>query len=722
MRYFIFFCLIINILFSEEQKSILQEDLHFSLCRDLVLVEEIHQQIHDSLPFLFNYQLQGGYFTMPSARMAEVGTLGFSFSYLPPYRLYNLMFQFFSRLEITGNYWLLTGIQDPTFGGSGFGTFSDRAANVKFALLQKRDGIENFPEIAIGWNDFIGSQRFSSFFVVGTKEFLNLNLEVTLGWGNGRIQGFFGGVGWSPFRKFKQKWLNNLTLKAEYDANNYKEYKEEHPKGKGVKVPVNLGIEYQLFDIFRLQASTIRGKDIAASASISYNLGKTTGIFPKIYDPPIYTNPINIEPIGVLRSKREVGQELAYAFQSQGFDLYNVIEVVNQKREDTLWLKVVNVRYRFEENVQNRILNILASLLPENIKEVTVVIEADGLDVYQYKFHKAQLERYRDQIISEKEVHILSSMKEVTERPNIYDGYELYRRNKSIWLITFNPRFQNYWGSSTGKFKYDAGFSLGPQGYLFNQMYYDILLSYIISSSSSDMGDRDILNPSQIINVRSDFIRYQQSNSFHVDKAYFQRSWNLKKGWFSRSALGYFEIAYAGMAQEFLYYPVHSNWAIGAQAAVVFKRKYSGLGFQKKIRKLQGIEPTYLPFIGFQYFLDIYYDFKPLNLDFKVSFGQFLAKDKGVKINVARTFQSGLRVGLWYTFTNGKDEVNGKRYFDKGISLSIPIDIFMNQSSRSRLGYGMAAWLRDVGAKAQTGKELYPTIYFERYNQNPTFY
>ena len=62
------------------------------------------------------------------------------------------------------------------------------------------------------------------------------------------------------------------------------------------------------------------------------------------------------------------------------------------------------------------------------------------------------------------------------------------------------------------------------------------------------------------------------------------------------------------------------------------------------------------------------------------------------------------------------DVVNNHRYYDKGFFISCPLDFFLNQSSRTRIAYSMAAWLRDVGAVSSTGKPLYPTLYWERYN------
>jgi hypothetical protein len=68
------------------------------LFRDLETVCEIDAKIYDRLPLMVNYQLQGGYFTMPSARTFDAGVLGLGFSYLPPYRIWCLGFQFLDHV------------------------------------------------------------------------------------------------------------------------------------------------------------------------------------------------------------------------------------------------------------------------------------------------------------------------------------------------------------------------------------------------------------------------------------------------------------------------------------------------------------------------------------------------------------------------------------------------------------------------------------------------
>jgi hypothetical protein len=688
---------------------------------DLETVRKIDLELKDRLPLTINYQLQGGYFTMPTARTYDTGEIALSYSYVPPYRIWNAAFQFFDHIEATGNYWIYRGVLEGNFGHLGFGDDAERAVNVKFILLRKEDGFSFLPEFALGWNDFMGSCRFSSFYGVATQEFLSWNLEASLGWGAGRISGPFGGLAWSPLRHCN-KWVKGLSFVAEYDANDYRRHRHEHKDGRKVDFRINAGFQYRFLDRFQASASSIRGRNWAASIAFHYNLGESNGLYPKIYDLPVYSCPIDHEDLGLTRSREEFAQELAYAFKGQGFDLYSLKLVPKTEGKDWLWMKIVNIRYREEDLLRVRLQHILGGLLPNNVLGVTCVIEADGIIEQEYQFRSEDLRRYTAGKMGEDEFRVIAPLKEVSKIPNNYESIPLYKRSKKIWLLTFRPWLRNFFGSSTGKYKYETGFSLGPEGYLFGDIYYSLYGTWTLFSSLQKVGDRDILNPSRLLVVRTDALFYNRSNSFHVEKAFIQKSWNLGQGWFLRTALGYFEMAYAGASLETLYYPVNSDWAIGLEVSPLLKREYFGFGFQRKVRKLTDEGDKFFPYTGLQYFADFYYEYKPYHLEFKARIGQFLAKDKGIRFEVSRVFPSALRVGLWYTLTNANDEVNRHRYYDKGVTISMPLDLFLNQSSRTRISYSMAAWLRDCGASAAIGKRLYPTLYYERFNPSQKLY
>lgn len=681
----------------------------FSLFQDLEMVKVIDKEIVEELPFFYNYSLVGGYFNMPSARVAKAGQVAIGAALVPPYSVYSLNFQPFDFLELAGNYRVFNGIKEGTFGKEGFGDDADRGGQIKIALSFPKEGLAGRTHLAFGFDDFFGSARFNSLYGVVTQQWLKYNLEASFGAASGRMKGPFGALAWTPWRKTHVPFFKNLSILAEYDNINYKKHFWEHALGRDQKSPINVGFAYILKDALQLSVSSVRGKRVAASASLRYPLGDSEGFFPKIDDPCFYTSPIDMEPLGVVRPEKQFAHELGFALSHQGLDLFRMSLCA-----DHLWIKIINNRYLEESCVRQRVQHLLASLLPCNIKTVTVVIEADGIACHAYHFRAEDLERFHLGCISAFELDTVAPMQEAPEAPK--DSTLLFHKNRPIWTFTFFPRLLSFFGSAQGKYKYNLGVVAFQEGYFFGDLYYKLQASYSIKSTMWKLSSVDRHNPSHIINVRTDSIRYYQNNTVSLEQAYLQKSWNLGRGFFGRLAAGYFEPAYGGFSGETLYYPVNSNWAFGLEGALVKKRRYEGVSFTNKIHKFENGKSELVPFFGVQYFLDLYYNYQPLSLDFKAMVGQFLAKDKGVRFEATRYFSSGMKLYLWYTVTNGHDQVHHHVYYDKGFGFSLPLDMFLKKSSRTRVGYAMSAWLRDVGAFASSGRHLYPTLNDERHD------
>jgi Exopolysaccharide biosynthesis protein YbjH len=689
-------------------------DAQEDLMEDLLVVDYWNRRIYDRLPVTYNNFLQGGYFTMPSARMGEEGEIGIGYSYVPPYRNFNLRVQLFKRLELTGNYRVFRGIKDPVLSQFGFGDFSDKGANFKFAVILPEDSEYKLPGFAFGFDDIIGTRSFRAQYVVFTQVFLDYNMEISLGYGTERIRGFFGGINLMPFRKTPCKFLESLSLTAEYDATDYKsKTREPHPKGRVKKNPINFGIKYRLLDLFDFSLSYIRGDALSASVSAYYNWGNTTGFLPKIEDSLPYNSPVNTEPLGPRRPEDALVADLLFVFQEQGLEIRDIDLYYNECNQKILRIRTLNDTYRLECEVRCRLNHILKALTPSDIDEVIVVIDAEGFPIQEYHYNVDLVKSFAAKEISAYELKILTPMTEVTY-PNPYTSTRLFGCKRSCFNFELSPKTHTLFGSSNGKFKYTLGLNASFNGYIWDDVYYNIILGWSPISNLGKFRDFDRLNPSQLINVRSDAMRFYKYRGLTVDEAYLQKNWNLGRGWYARIAGGYFEEAYGGASAEVLWYPVNSPWAIGLEGAILRKRNFSGLGFTNKIRKLVDFHPTYRKFIGSQCFLNLYYDWECARMDFKVTIGKFLANDWGVRNEISRYFPSGLRLSLWYTITNGNDRINGRRYYDKGICFSMPFDIFYTCSERTRWNYGMSAWLRDVGCQALTGLQLYELINDQR--------
>lgn len=683
------------------------------LMQDLLTVNYWDQRLNEKFPVTYDHLLQGGYFNMPSARMAAEGVIGIGYAWVPPYYQYNLKLQLIDFLEVSGSYRIFKGIDDPILTPLGFGDYSDKGANLKLALFKPEDSHYQIPGLAIGLEDFMGTSSFKAYYAVLTQVFLNYHLEVSIGYGAKRIRGWFGGVNWMPFRSSSYSWLQNLSLTCEYDAIPYHDKEiEKHPKGRRQRTPFNIGIKYHLWDLLDLSFSYIRGDQFAFSVASSYNFGMTEGLIPKYESVLPYRAPVNLQELGIVRPEDVMVQELQFAMNSQGLDMTKAL-IGNPQGCKTLRLHVANLAYREEQNFKERVVAILAALVPQDIELVIIVVDAFLVDVQQYHFCMPMVRRYKNKKMGKFEFNLLTAYKEVST-PCQGEFRTIFCKQKERVNFELMPRTQTLFGSSRGKFKYAAGLTFAVNGFFKGDVFYSVQLGKFFLSDFDQVKDVDRLNPSQLINVRSDVVRYYQQTSFTLDEAYLEKVWNLGKGWYSRIAMGYFEIEYAGTAFECLYSPAKSNWAVGIDCAILKKRAYKGWGFTNRVRKLDGFVPHWLPFTGSQGFLNIYYNWTCADIELKLSLGKFLANDCGARFEVSRYFQSGMRVGFWYTLTNGNDRINDQTYYDKGIFFSVPLDIFYSRSSRSRWGYGMSAWLRDVGVKAANGSELYNLIYLQR--------
>jgi len=460
--------------------------------------------------------------------------------------------------------------------------------------------------------------------------------------------------------------------------------------------------------------SYMRGDAVSFAVSGGYNFGYTKGFLPKIEDSLPYTAPLNLEPLGCKRPEETLAPEFLFVFQEQGLALLDIHLYYNCCLEKGLRFNILNETYRTEEELRCRLNHILAGIIPSDVEEVIVVINSEGFPIQEYHYRMEFVRLFGALEIGAQELDILTPLTEVTY-PNPYTSSHILSCKRCLCNFEIVPRTHTLFGSASGKFKYALGVNFAFNGYLWDEIYYSVLIGYNPFTNIGDHPGYDRLNPSQLINVRTDIVRYYNQKGFTLDEAYLQKNWNVGRGLYARVSAGYFEEEYAGVAGEVLCYPIDSPLAVGFSGAIYKKRAYRGLGFTNKVRQMHGFKPSWKKFpFGSQFFLNVYYDLAFANVDFRVSAGKFLANDWGVRNEISRYFPSGLRLSIWYTLTNGHDHINGKTYYDKGIGFTMPFDIFYTYSERSYWNYYMSAWLRDVGVQAMDGLSLYYLINDQR--------
>jgi hypothetical protein len=679
------------------------------LMNQLSIVDQCDCMLGERMPVGFNHNLMGGYLNMPSARMACEGNMRAGYASVPPYQLGNVAAQFLRNVEASLNYRVYRGIFDPHLSPLGYGYATDRGLGLKLAIALPEDSRYALPGIAIGADDFIGTKGFQSYYVVGTQVWPAWNFEASLGYGFDRLNGFFGGMQWTPWRCSDYSWLRSLSLVAEYDAHDYANPEHErHPAGRHVSSRINYGLKYRLGEVLEFSASRIRGEEFAWSLSASWDLGAPCRFLPLLHNPKPYRAPIITEPVGCLRTGRMLSDDLLYSFQEQGFDVWEIGVTEGYWGKFDLWITLSPDLWMFECDFYRRIVDVLIALTPTNIDNIYVTIDSETLPTQTYYFREGFLAMAHEQGCSIYELTLISPEYEVTY-PDCATYSVLYKSNhpETSWYVA--PKVRYLFGSSQGKFKYALGATIGGDGYLFGNLFYRLRFGYLFAGNIPN-SKQDVLNPSQLPNVHTDMLTYLKTGYVTVDEAMLQRSWNLGCGFYSRISGGLFSQYYGGLSGELLFYPVGGCWAVGCEMSKLYKRKTTGIDFRRTVRKLENGVPTYIDFDLYQYFLDGYLIWDSIDVDLKVSAGRFLAGDHGVRFEINKTYVSGLTLSAWCTYTNGHDVINGKVYYDKGIGFSMPIDIFLTTSSRDLWGDSISVWLRDVGYRTLTGDYLFDII------------
>jgi len=237
-------------------------------------------------------------------------------------------------------------------------------------------------------------------------------------------------------------------------------------------------------------------------------------------------------------------------------------------------------------------------------------------------------------------------------------------------------------------------------------------------SAISNIGNEPINEfnePTDLPVVASDLIRYFQVHAVTWNNLYLQKFWNFGQAFFGTVTAGYFQVNYAGIGGELMWYPAHGGWGIGIEGAVTKKRSYRGLGFQDNLLQWTGVGFTEIAYSTLQqYFLDFYLNIPRFKVFSKFSVGQFLAGDKGVYGEAVKYFDNGLRLGGFLTFSDALVRAAGEEYYNRGIILEVPFDFFLQKSCRPTYTYSSATWLRDAGYRTATGLSLFDLVERER--------
>lgn len=637
---------------------------------------------------------------MPDARIAPDGTLRFGYSFAEPYVGVWTSATLLPRLELSGRVTRIMRFPEPNFGDT-YGDFKDKAFDGKLVLVEEGSW---WPQLTIGAQDFMGTQVFPAHYAVASKRLGEF--DFTLGYGEKRIDGVFGGV------RYRPKAFENWALVAEYDANDYrKDIGAMQSGAASIKKGPGYGVEYT-WGWLTGQLAYTREKP-AAMVYMSIPLSQRDFI-PKVKEPEPYTK---VTPRPTQQQWLESGEpriRMAQALAEQDFRNISISAV-----HDRIDVTLTSSRISRVSRAVGRAARTILLLSPVGTREINITYTVRDLPVVNYNFNDLdRLQRYFNGMLPRWELapHVsihyaipeeADPAADMTEMLKAFEEHQpglkvLYQddgdfislksEDAILNQVRIRPSAGVYLNDPSGAFRYEVGVQASMDHRLAAATFFSAAINYNLFENISDVSQP---SNSLLPHVRSDIAEYKD-HPFKLTRLVVNQLYQPAERVYARASAGIYEEMYGGVGGQVLYVPRGAPWAMDLAVDWVKQRDFDGWGF----RDYQ----TVTAIASFHYRL-------PLGVITTVRAGRFLAKDEGARFEFKRRFASGWEVGVWYTRTNGNDITSpgapGSPYYDKGIFLQIPLNTLLTKDTQAVSPMSISPWTRDVGQMVVSPMDLY---------------
>jgi len=614
-----------------------------------------------------------GYFSTPSAFNLSDPSYAISIVKNKPDRKIILTTSPFNWLDANIFY---VDIARKPYGGGYLQSYKDKGLSFK---ITPGDILGH--KFAIGFNDIAGTNFFQSEYLVFSNIEGRLEYSFGLGWGayssgatiknplirfnknfsrrpvdtrdrggNLSFNKLFSGENAAMFWGASYKLNNNLNILIESDPTNtdtdipYKQVKSNH----------NFGISYQK-ENFSFKASLKRGNTIGVQFTLRENLQH------------FYSN------------NQEKNNITTYSYK----EVRRILQLHN------IGLKKVS------QNSAQRLYDVRQNSY-HNHRDVDEMIA----------FYNSRLDKgdQRDEVVVSQYIH---GMKITTNTYDSMYGYLkesqnkstndeslLYRLNDKFPIIRNNisPKIRNYIAGREG-FYFGGVFLEDDLQVIFAEnLFFSLNLKYSLWDNFENLVYPPIdTYPAQVRSDNKDYFR-EFGKGISVGRMEINYFKSFKEKHFLKTSIGILEEMFGGIGFEYVYAPEKSYLAAGFEAFHVQKREYAmRFGFKEFKNTLarsfiQVTEPR-------------------TDIRMKISFGEYLATDKGYTMEISRIFPNGIEFGAFFTRTNVSKEDFGEGSFDKGIRVRIPFLNIYNQK-RSLSNFIWKPLTKDPGALLYKSNEL----------------
>ncbi len=577
-----------------------------------------------------------GLINTPTARFYDESSSAFTLYRGDPDRKIIITMAPYDWLEASVFY---TSIKDRPYPGYDQ-DYKDKGFNVKFRLKEQGD----LPAIAIGFNDIAGTGIYSSEYIVASHGIENIDFHFGLGWG-----ALSGG---------KLQYENFL---GDFDDSFFSRDSE-----------LGEGGSLNLDDYFS-------GKDLAIFGGISY-LIHDDWLFKLEYD----STDIPISKGFPLRTS-------GYSSSLEYIKNDNFIFGFSFERGDYLGVKFswknnssnfTSNPYKINHSTYSDSYEKLKSILNDNGIGVNKIKESEKallLDIYEYSYKDINnlnsniANAIDDSNLDTEEILInynIAGLQPNLSNKNLLDndeeGYEtiysIDEDNKRAFIYSPDLVLRPFIAGREDFLKMSLMAELNTQ-YIFNDnFFWSSNFKYALWQNFDDLYiPPEDTYPNQ---VRSDVKDYLNNfgNRLILGRSQLDYFKTLSKDHHLQLSAGIFEEMFSGYGMEYLWSKNDLPFSLGFEVFKIYKRDYD-LAFDL------------LDYSNVTGHVNLFYE-NDLILPFSlhISYGEYLAGDKGYTFDISRRFKNGVVMGGFFTKTDVTAEQFGEGSFDKGIYFTIPLN------------------------------------------------
>lgn len=584
---------------------------------------------------------QIGYINTPSAYTDKTATFGVGFLRSSPDRKINFMISPTDFFDATIFYVDITGKDYP---GDFKQSYKDKGFNFKFRLYEHSNSA-----FSIGINDVAGTGLYSSEYLVFSQRKNRFEYSLGFGWGlynsgltfenpfkslsnsfternrdiglggNFDMQSYFSGKKTSVFGAVSYDLNEKFKLIFELDPTNQSEEIGYDSKNKNI----NLAIDYSKKN-YSVQVNSIGLKNISLQLTLKSNFLQFSSTPPN-----------------------KITERISNNYQLQKALEENQIGLKEIKIEDNISEIIVRQNaYQNQYEANQRVYRTTRKFLKN--EDLIITHDIHGMEVLKTYYKGNELRNIRNEVYTEVDLE-----------------KKIYQVNEEFPIIinSVTPSIRNYFAAREGFLFSGLLLEDNLEVILQENLIFLANFKYSIFDNFDDLyvPARDTY-PNQVRSDNKDYLAKMSKNIVigRLELNYFE---SFKRKHFIHFRAGIFEEMFGGYGFDYLYHPEGSIISYGAEFHKVYKRDYKmNFDFQNYSNSLlrvnvQATDPK-------------------TKLRFKLSYGEYLAGDKGYTLEIGKRLDNGVEFYGFFTRTNVTKVQFGEGSYDKGIKFRIPFNLF----------------------------------------------